>query len=426
MFLSACRSDDVSGPTRFPDEEPADVYIPPHGRYCDLPGSVQQTNAGVVVIAGGSPAHEPTWLHLPEGFCAHYYGAVGNARQLRFAPGGELFVASPITATTGGRGDLGLQAIIVLPDDNHDGLADAPVTFADGLPSTQGLLFANDHFYYQDGGQIVRVPYASGDRAPSAASELVAQVSGFQSTIHWPKTLDQAVDGTLYVSNGDDENSNCQPGRPFRGGILKLDGTPGGTPVAKGFRNPIAVRCQRSGKGNCFAVELSRDYSTIDGGREKLVPIRDGDDWGYPCCATKGVAYSEFKPAPDCSTVTPEDVSFLIGDTPFGVDFAPDTWPAPYSGSAIVPLHGIVGSWDGARVLAIEMDPVSGLPKPGGTDIKTGKSTGAASDFAVGWDNSARAHGRPSSVAFSADGRLFIGNDNDGVILWIAPLDLMR
>src|ERR1700735_2012238 len=70
---------------------------------CSLPGSVQFTANGVVTVPGGQTSWPRlAFLHLPAGFCAHYYGNVGNARQLRFAPGGELFVASPTTASTGG------------------------------------------------------------------------------------------------------------------------------------------------------------------------------------------------------------------------------------------------------------------------------------------------------------------------------------
>src|SRR5207237_587339 len=157
------------------------------------------------------------------------------------------------------------------------------------------------------------------------------------------------------VSNGGDENESCDASHPFHGGVLKLDGSPGGATVAKGFRNPIAVRCPH-GKNLCFAVELAKDYSGNKGGREKLVPIRAGDDWGFPCCATKNLPY-ENNPGADCSAVASEDDGFFIGDTPFGVDFAPEKWPAPYKGSAIVALHGEVSHWIGSKIVAIEVDP---------------------------------------------------------------------
>jgi glucose/arabinose dehydrogenase len=50
--------------------------------------------------------------------------------------------------------------------------------------------------------------------------------------------------------------------------------------------------------------------------------------------------------------------------------------------------------------------------------------SGAMSEFASGWAKAPRTHGRPANVAFAPDGRLFLGNDNTGDIIWIAPVDL--
>jgi len=391
-------------------------------RFCDLPGSVQYTPAGKMRVEGGFGAEKVAFLEVPTGFCVHYFGNVGNTRQLRFAPGGDLFVASPTTGTTGG-GLGGMSAIVILPDDDHDGTADASITFLDGLPSTQGIMFTSDHVYYQDSTEIWRRPYSAGDRRPSDAAELVADIRIYMSSGHWPKPIDQADDGTIYVGNGGDQGDSCDPTNPFHGGILQIDGTPGGRVVAKGFRNPISIRCQR-GHNLCFAVELAMDYSADYGGREKLVPIRQGDDWGYPCCFTQHRPAPNITPPPDCSRVTPESVSFLIGDTPFSVDFDLGKWPAPYTGAAFVAVHGAYGTWAGARLVVVDVDPGTGLPRPG-TSLPN-VSNGAMDVFATGWDDGTRLHGRPAAVAFAADGRLFLGNDNNGDILWIAPLELAR
>ncbi len=97
------------------------------GSYCSKPGSVQFTGSGKTVIPGGVGADQISFVTHPAGFCAHYFATVPNARQLRFAPGGELFVASPTTGTTGG-GPGGLAAIIVVPDDNAVAVGDTTIT----------------------------------------------------------------------------------------------------------------------------------------------------------------------------------------------------------------------------------------------------------------------------------------------------------
>jgi glucose/arabinose dehydrogenase len=397
---------------------------------CALPGS-EYDMAGTHVVVGARPAGAPdlSFVHLPQGFCVHYFATVGksvggsvggNVRQLRFAPGGELFVASPTTGTTGGNSAGGLAAIVIVPDDNHDGLGDSQVTFLANLPSTQGLMFANGQFYYQNGTAIMAMPYQPGQRAPSGAATQIANITLYTSALHWPKTFDIADDGTIYAGNGGDQDEACDPTRPFHGGILKLD-TPGGTPVAKGLRNPIAVRCWH-GHGSCFALELAKDYSAGANGREKMLPIRSGDDWGFPCCASQGLPYTDVIPTPDCSAIAVDTDSWLIGDTPFGLDFETGVWPAPWQNVAIIATHGAAGSWTGARVVAIPMDTTTGLAMAG-TDVN-GSDMGAMVDFATGWDDGTHAHGRPASVAFSNDGRLFLGNDTNGIIVWIAPLGM--
>jgi glucose/arabinose dehydrogenase len=404
---------------------------------CMLPGSVLRSATGTSTVAGGKAADGGTlpdvsYIQVPPGFCVHYFGNVGNARQIRFAPSGEAFIASPTGATTSG-GQNGQSAILVLPDDNNDGVADRNITFMSNLVYTQGLLFAGGYFYYQDAATIRRVAYTPGQRAPSSASELVTDIGAnhHQDTLHWTKTLDRADDGTIYVGNGGSQGDECvAPPWPFLGGILKLDGTPGGSIVARGLRNPIAIRCAR-GHNLCFATELAKDYSADEAGREKLFPIRQGDDWGFPCCATQGVPYAD---APyltdagvtklaDCSAITPVSDSFLIGDTPFGLDFETGLWPAAWNGSAFIANHGAAGTWTGARVVAIAMDPTTGLPMPG-TNYMGGADTGALTDFATGWDDGRNDHGRPTAVGFSSDGRLFLTNDSTGDIVWIAPASL--
>jgi glucose/arabinose dehydrogenase len=410
--------------------------------YCDLPGSLLFGAGGKkTIVAGGKSAPSLDWLTLPDGFCAHYFAHVSTVRQVRFAPGGELFVASPSTATAGGA-PQGLGAIVVLSDDDGDGYADGDVfphadmsaqkltLFQSGLASTQGIMFAPGYFYYQDtsstvsspsgGTAIMRIPYTSGQRAASGTPELVADITIYESSVHWPKTLDIADDGTIFVGNGGDEGQVCDYPIPFTGGVLEIGGSGnpvGGTPVARGFRNPFAIRCQK-GHDLCFATELGLDGSAGTGGREKLVPIRAGDDWGFPCCETTNRVYDDVSSSPNCSTVATEPVSLVIGDTPFGLDFETGVWPAPYTNDIVLTLHGAVGSWVGARVLVVPTQ-TNGMPVPS-SDL--GSST--FTNLATGWDDGMQDHGRPAAISFSADGRAFIANDIDGDIFWIAPKSL--
>jgi glucose/arabinose dehydrogenase len=398
-----------------------DKAVPFDGTFCTLPGSVVTQGGQRWRVTGAAAQPALDWLTVPDGFCAHHFATVPNARQLRFAPGGELFVASPTKLTTGG-GPNGMASIVVLADDDRDGLAESNGVFLSNLPATQGLLFTGGYLYYQDDTKIRRMTYASGQRTATAAGDVIADINVYSSSLHWPKVLDVADDGTIYVTNGGDQAEMCDPSRPFHGGILKLDGSMSGAQVEKGFRNPIALRCL-AGHGSCWIAELSLDYSGNEGGREKIVPVRQGDDLGYPCCATQNLPFPSVMPVPDCSGIASEANAFIIGETPFGLEFdSQRLWPAPYTGGLFVALHGEFPSWQGTRVVAIATDPVTGAPMPS-SDVN-GNPTGAQSDFATGWDDGKQDHGRPAAVTGAADGRLFVSNDSNGQILWIAPVGL--
>jgi glucose/arabinose dehydrogenase len=238
--------------------------------------------------------------------------------------------------------------------------------------------------------------------------------------------MDVAMDGTLYISNGGSQGDQCLQGNPARGAIFKVNPDGSTTLVAKGFRNPIALRCERN-HDVCLAAELALDYSGDHGGREKLVPIRPGDDWGYPCCATQDTPYTgatyQNGATPDCSGIPPESDSFIIGHTPFGLDFEPGQWPAPWNDRVYVTLHGVAGTWEGARVVAIQLDPSTGLPMPA-SELGSGGNADAMLQFAGGWDDNHQDHGRPAAVEFAPDGRMFLGDDYNGLVVWIAPVGL--
>jgi glucose/arabinose dehydrogenase len=398
--------------------------------FCKLPGSIVWSNGmpsvvpGMVLPDGGTPP-DFSWLQVPDGFCVHYFATVPETRLLRFAPNGDLFVSSPSASCAGGASG-GMGAIVVVPDDNHDGVGDGIVTYQSGMEQVQGLLFLNGHLYYQDATFIMRVAYNNGDRAAPPSSDQIANINVYTSPLHWPKAIDADDNGNIYVTNGGDQSDMCEPlqpesQRPFHGGILMIDSEPGGpnpngVQVAKGLRNPIALRCAK-GTGTCFALELARDFAAPEGSREKLLPVRMGDDWGFPCCATANLPYSDILPPPDCSGVAEETTSFIIDHTPFGLDFEQGYWPGTWTYRSFVALHGFFGSWVGARVVGVETG-ANGWPIP----TAEADAGPGFTDFATGWDDGREDHGRPATVAFAPDGRLFVGNDIDGTIVWIAPV----
>jgi glucose/arabinose dehydrogenase len=378
---------------------------------CGLPGSVQFSGGTATTVPGGDAGSSNlSFLKLPDGFCFHDFANVGNPMHMQFAPGGELFVASPTTLDSFG-GPNGTNSILILADDNHDGYAETPITFVSSIDSTYGIAFDSTSIYYQNATAIMKRPYASGDRTPTNPETQVANITGYTSSLHWSKPIVVATDGTIYVGNGGDQGEACVQPPPARGGIYSLASS-SGTATATGLRWPVDVRCATN--GTCFGVDEGKDFSETDDGRSRLFPIRSGDYWGFPCCSTVNHAFTGISPAPDCSGVATEPVSFAITDYPRGFDFEKSVWPAPYKNVIAVGMLGDTGTHQGARIVTIATD-AGGNPSAADDTVDAGGSN--MTTIASGWESVAIPG--PSDVKFSADGRLFVANAQTGDIFWI-------
>src|SRR5207244_3848936 len=125
----------------------------------------------------------------------------------------------------------------------------------------------------------------------------------------WTHGLAHSVGGTLYASRG--QSGSC--GGMSVGEISQV-GVGMMNVVASGFRNPMYLRCHFR-DDVCAATELGEDGQP--GAKEKLVSLRPGGDYGYPCCFTKDKPGSAAVPG-NCAGVRLEDASFVLSDTPFG------------------------------------------------------------------------------------------------------------
>lgn len=411
-------------PEASPDAKPGPTCtitdLPPGAgkKFCELPGT------------------DATDLQVPPEFCVREFTTtpVDEARVLRFAPNGDLFVAAPSMTTSGGATD-GLGAIVVLPDDDHDGKADSVVTYAGSFPRNgntscgplesdannlacvHGLLFTGGYLYFTRSNEVRRVPYAAGDRAmPAAPSELVSTLGGMVvPDVRWTHTLEATRDGSIWVSRGRSDTSACSAEEMAAGAVLSLrvDATTKlpvkPEVVADGFRNPMFLRCSPSSCGDCYTAELTGDNWDGVGGREKLALLeKKGESWGFPCCVAQGIPAPGWS-AQSCTSVGRELVAIPLHDTPFGFDFDRGAFPEPYKHGVFVALHGVITSFGGTGVVWLKTDPVSLRP------------TGTPTMFVKGFG---KPSGRATDAVFAPDGRLFIADDTSGKIYWVAPRTL--
>jgi glucose/arabinose dehydrogenase len=354
-------------------------------------------------------------LTVPPEFCIRRFASVACPRNLRFAPNGDVFVASPSEGTPGGA-PLGLGAIVVLPDDDHDGKADAIVTYAQTpeLRSVHGLAFtrSNAQLLYTVADGVWSVPYQSNDRHMQMTG--LSRIADLTGSTRWTHTVAEATDGRIYASIGQYDSNFC-PSQPRDGAIVRIGGTSPieGEVVVTGMRNPMYTRC--TVWGPCFGAELSGDGWSGIGGVEKLFLFHDGDDLGYPCCVDRNQPTSGVDGmTPDCSNVTSGVQTIPLHDTPFGFDWDVDgNFPAPYTNGFFVAQHGSFASWVGAGVSWAPIDPGTHYPSQAVQPFVTGFGHGAV-------------EGRPADVVFAPDGRMFIADDQGGAVYWIAPRTLRR
>jgi len=438
IAILACSSDESGG-------EPAPVPVVDAAREAE-PAEASVVDAGTAetCVPVDVPAPTKKWcdtgtdapgIQVPAGFCVREYTTtpILEARVLRFAPNGDLFVTAPSLTTVGAaRGGTG--SIVVLPDDDGDGKADTVLAYAGAAPDAgstdagascatfegdpaslacvHGLAFTGEHVYFTRSDEVRRFPYTKGDRkAPAGPGELVATLgSASVPDARWTHTLELTKDGSLYVSRGRFDTDQCTPEEMARGAVFELPIQKGGalplTPdlVANGFRNPMYLRCSPSSCGDCYASELSGDNWDGVGGREKLCLLAKGQNWGFPCCVSKDKPNTNAGNA-DCSGVPAELVAVPLHDTNFGLDFERGLFPAPYRHGIFVALHGAFTSFGGTAVVWLPVDPLTLRPN------------GAPQLFAKGFDPG----GRATDVAFAPDGRLFIADDTMGKIYWVAP-----
>jgi glucose/arabinose dehydrogenase len=360
----------------------------PAGRFCDLG----------VDVPGAT---------VPGGFCLRRYGTVKEGRAMTFAPNGDLFVAAPSMGTAGGASG-GPGAIVVLSDDNKDGVAEA-TNFLEGVTDVHGVTMGDGYLYFTTQNNVWRTPYMTGQRREAGQRENLGLPNGFGMGGRWTHGLAHSVAGGLYASRGQYGGCGGMPGGEIsRVGMGQL------STVASGFRNPMYLRCHYRDDA-CAATELGEDGQP--GAKEKLVALRTSAvDYGYPCCYSKDAPVSTAKPGA-CVGVGLEAASFVLSDTPFGFDWERDLWPAPYKGSVFVALHGSFytnPAWQGARVVFAQVDPMTHMPVEGWRDFVGGFGPGGS------------ALDRPSDVAFAPDGRMFFADDQGGGVYWVAPATLPR
>ena len=422
--------------------------------FATAPALHAQSNSGVA--AAGPCSGDNGGLTLSPGFCATVFADnIGHVRHMAVAANGVLYVNTwsgryfhNDTPPAGGM-------LVALKDSTGNGKADVIERFGptlqEGSAGGSGIAVYNGAVYAEQNDKIVRftLPTGSSEIAPKGEQQIV--LSGMPLTgdhpMH-PFVIDK--DGHIFVDIGSPSNA-CQEDN-------RVKGSPGHQPCAEletragtwrydanktdqhfsaaerfvtGLRNGEGFSFDASGQ--LFATQHGRDQlwqnwpklytpqQSAELPAEELVAETQGADFGWPECY-----FDEFQKKLVLAPEYGGDGGKAVGvcaEKKAPVAFFPGHWapndlliytgkvfPASYQGGAFIAFHG---SWNRAP-----------LPQ-GGYDVvfqplKDGKAAGDYITFADGFAGATKEPGRaafrPTGLAMTPDGAMFISDDAHGRI----------
>ncbi|HEX2691246.1 MAG TPA: PQQ-dependent sugar dehydrogenase [Kofleriaceae bacterium] len=314
---------------------------------------------------GGTPFE--TWVSDPH-YCVYVFATgLGGARQMAFAPSGELFVNN--------------GSVTVLADDNGDGSSTSAERSAFGTAPhlNHGLAFSRDgkYVYASSATTVYRWGYTAGMREAAKGPDVV--VSGIPDGGHVTRTLVFDSLGRLYVSVGSASNVDTDPVLAETRSQVRRFEIPDPLPaagldyaageiVASGMRNEVGLYADAHDR--LWGVENGRDNLTEDSGdihnsnpaeEVNLIDGKGSHYYGYPSCYSEylrsggrgpGAQWADQSLAPedrktdawcrDPANVHPPVFALPAHWAPLGI-LAYQGSALPLAGDLLVTAHG---SWD--------------------------------------------------------------------------------
>lgn len=390
--------DQIAGKPTDPDAPTASVW-----QTITVPDKYKQSN-------NFKPTRQ---LMLPPGFKISLFAAdVPIARFMAISPSGDLFV----TDTYDGR-------VYVLPDRNHDGVADSNTIYASGLTNPHGLAFYNGYLYVAEETAVIRYPYKNGDLSPSSPVQtVVADIpSGLidqfhTSSGHVTRSIAFGPDGKMYVSIGSNCDV-CQNTDPRRAAIMQYnpDGT-GGRIYASGLRNAVGIAFDP--KTNLLWASVnSRNTLGPDTPPDLLTAVADGGNYGWPYCYGVPLQVDNTLPLPSpdyCQKATNPTMGLQAHVAPLGIGFyeGGSNFPTMFENGLFMAYHGsFPGELNGQPLKGYDLQFVS---------MRPGRFQHGPREFMSGFtSNTAQgqtAWGRPVDVIFGTDNAMYVSDDVAGAV----------
>jgi glucose/arabinose dehydrogenase len=339
----------------------------------------------------GPFASEHTLRVLPGLAVSLFAAGLDGPRFMAVDSQGRIYVSQPRSGT-----------ILVLPDDDRNGVADRKVVYAAGLDRPHGLAFVGRDLIVAENGRLLLLSDENGDLKADTRRTLSTDLPTGGG--HWTRTVVVGPDGDLYVSAGSRCNA-CREVDWRRAAILRFAADGGAARLfAKGLRNSVGLAFHPK-TGELWASENGRDLLGDNTPPDEINRIVAGGDYGWPYCYGDRVPDPELGTPQRCRGTRPPAVELQAHSAPLGIVFGSKLHFRPQiQEMLIVAYHG---SWNRTVPTGYKL---VGIP------FNAGRPSGPPHDLVTGWLSQGRAWGRPVDPVVGADGALYLSDDRAGAI----------
>lgn len=217
-------------------------------------------------------------MNVPEGFNVQLAAGEPDVHQpvaMAFDNRGRLWVAEAYTYPIPAKEGEGLDKIVILEDENQDGVFDSRKVFAENLNLVSGLEIGHGGVWIGAAPYFMFIPDADGNDVPDAEPQILLDGFGFQDTHETLNTFNWGPDGWLYGCQGVFTHSKV--GKP---GSTDAQRTPMNAAIwryhpvnhtfeifAEGTSNPWGVDFNDQGQAFATACVIPHLFHVIQGGR---------------------------------------------------------------------------------------------------------------------------------------------------------------
>lgn len=370
----------------------------------------------------------------PAGFMVTRYAeALEHPRFIYTLPNGDVLVAESSTQPSSGGGvqdwiqnavqrNAGALAqsankIVMLRDDNHDGVVDSHYDFATDLNQPFGMVLVGDYFYVANTDSVMRFRYTPGAvRVPGRGDIILRLPHREGDNGHWTRTLAASADGLkLYVSVGSSSNIADHGMADERGRAAIWEFNPDGSGAhiyASGLRNAAGLEFDPR-TNDLWASVNERDMLGDNLVPDYMTHVVQGGFYGWPYSYWGRHVDTRVQPQNPALVATALTPDFALGahTASLGLHFYRGAaLPEHYREGAFVGQHG---SWNRSQFVGYKVVFVP---------FANGRPTGAIEDFLTGFLNARNeAQGRPVGVGEDSTGALLVADDVGNIVWRVAP-----